>query len=183
MLRNLRFSALLLLAGTALASAALAAGQPAVIPERVDKLHRADKECRDYDASHMKDARVTVELSGGQTLYLLPCFIGAYNVIYRVYVFDKRYPDELKRSVFAGFSDAAGWYGKDDLINAQFDPKTRTLSALEMGRGLGDCGSIPKFQWSDYGLRMIEYRYWGKCDGTHMPEDWPVIYRFKKPEK
>ena len=92
MLRNLRFSALFLLAGTALAGAAVAAEPPA-IPEPVDK----------------------------------------------------RYPDELKRSVFAGFSDAAGWYGKDDLINAEFDPKTRTLSALEMGRGLATAEASRNF--------------------------------------
>lgn len=127
----------------------------------------------------MKAARVTAKLSGGKMLYLLPCFAAAYNVVYRVYVFDKRYPDELKRSIFAAYSDAAGWYGKDDLINAQFDPETKTLIAFEKARGVGDCGSIAKYRWSDIGWRMIEYRYWGKCDGTRMPEDWPVIYRFK----
>ena len=182
MLWTPRFFALFLLAGTVPAGAVLAAKQTA-IPSPVDKLHRADSECRDYDVRHMKDARVTAKLSGGQTLYLLPCFAAAYNVVYRVYVFDKRYPDELKRSFFAGYSEAVGWYGKDSLLNAQFDPKTKTLSAFEMARGLGDCGGIPKFQWTDHRWRMIEYRYWGKCDATHMPEDWPVIYRYKKPDK
>lgn len=180
MIRRFCFSALFLLAGMALARSPAAAGQSPAIPERVDQLHRADAECLDYDAKHMRGARVAAKLGKGKMLYLLPCFTGAYNVVYSVYVFDKRYPDELKRSVFAGYSDAAGWYGTDSLINARFDPRTKTLSAFEKGRGLGDCGSIPKFQWSDYGWRMIEYRYWGKCDGTHMPEDWPVIYRFRK---
>ncbi len=175
MLCNPRLFPLFLLASTA---AALAA-KPVAIPAPVDKLHRAGKQCSDYDARHMKAARVTAKLSGGKMLYLLPCFAAAYNVVYRVYVFDKRYPDELKRSIFAAYSDAAGWYGKDDLINAQFDPKTKTLIAFEKGRGVGDCGSIAKYRWSDIGWRMIEYRYWGKCDGTRMPEDWPVIYRFK----
>ncbi len=118
-----------------------------------------------------------------QTLYLLPCFTGAYNTVYRVYVFDKRYPDELKRSVFAGFSDESGWYGQDQLINAHYDAKTKILSAFEKGRGLGDCGAIPEYTWIEYGWRMMSYRYWGKCDGTHMPEDWPVIYRFNKPRQ
>ncbi len=175
-----RISALFLLAGMTLASLPAAAGQHLAIPERVEQLHRSDSECRNYDARHMLNARVTAKLSAEQTLYLLPCYTGAYNVIYSVYVFDKRYPDELKRSFFAGFSEETGWYGKDSLINADFDPKTKTLSAFEKSRGLGDCGSIPKYQWADYGWRMIEYRYWGKCDGSRMPEDWPVIYRFKK---
>ena len=183
MIRRFRFSTPLLLAGMALAGPAVAAGQHAGIPEPVDKLHRADRECRDYDAKHMRDARVTARLSAGKMLYLLPCFTGAYNLFYRIYVFDKRYPDELKPSAFAGYSDDFGWYGKDNLINAEFDPKTKILSAFEMARGLGDCGSKPKYRWADYGWRMIEYRYWGKCDGTRMPADWPVIYRFKKPRQ
>jgi len=177
MICRVLISALFLIASTALAGTGLAA-KPALIPAPVDRLHRADKECRDYDARHMKDARVTAKLAKRQMLYLLPCFTGAYNVVYRIYVFDKRYPEELKRSVFAGYSDAAGWYGTDSLINAYFDPGSKILSAFEKGRGLGDCGSIPKFRWSDAGWRMIECRYWGKCDGTHMPEDWPVIFRF-----
>ena len=177
---KLHFFAAFLLAGLALTSTPAAARQHQTIPEKVEQLHRSDSECRDYDAKHMLDARVVAKLADGKMLYLLPCYTGAYNIIYSVYVFDKRYPDELKRSVFAGFSDDFGWYGKDSLINADFDPKTQTLSAFEKGRGLGDCGSIPSYQWSDYGWRMIEYRYWAKCDGTRMPEDWPVIYRFKK---
>ncbi len=91
--------------------------------------------------------------------------------------------DELKRSVFAGFSDESGWYGQDQLINAHYDAKTKILSAFEKGRGLGDCGAIPEYTWNEYGWRMMSYRYWGKCDGTHMPEDWPVIYRFNKPRQ
>lgn len=172
---------LLSLAGSlALAGASLAAAAPVRVPAPVDKLMRADKECLDYNASHLKEARVAAELGNGQTLYLLPCFTGAYNTIYRVYVFDKRYPDELKRSVFAGYSDETGWQGQDQLINAHYDHKTKILSAFEKGRGLGDCGAIPQYKWIEYGWRMMSYRYWGKCDGTHMPEQWPVIFRFDK---
>lgn len=183
MTRRVRFSALSLLASLALTGASLAAEVPVTVPGPVDKLQRADKECVDYDASHLIDARVVAELGEGQTLYLLPCYTGAYNTMYRVYVFDKRYPDELKPSFFAGYSDATGWYGKDRLVNAHFDPKTKILSAFEKSRGLGDCGAIPSFQWSQYGWRMIEYRYWDKCDGTHMPEQWPVIFRLGKAGK
>jgi len=164
----------------ALMGASLVAAAPVAVPEPVDKLMRADKECLDYNASHLKEARVASELGKNQMLYLLPCFTGAYNTIFRVFVFDKRYPDELKRSVFAGYSDETGWQGQDQLINAHYDTKTKILSAFEKGRGLGDCGAIPEYRWIDYGWRMMTYRYWGKCDGTHMPEDWPVIYRFHK---
>jgi len=181
MTRSVFISLLSGFASLALMGASLAAAAPITVPGPVDKLMRADKECFDYDAHHLKVARTAAKLGKNQTLYLLPCFTGAYNTIYRVYVFDKRYPDELKRSVFAGFSDESGWYGQDQLINAHYDAKTKILSAFEKGRGLGDCGAIPEYTWIEYGWRMMSYRYWGKCDGTHMPEDWPVICRFNKP--
>ncbi len=171
------------LASLALMGASPAAAAPVTVPAPVDKLMRADKDCRDYDARHLKNARTAAKLSKNHTLYLLPCFTGAYNIVYRVYIFDKRYPDELKRSVFAGYSDESGWYGQDQLINVHYDAKIKILSAFEKGRGLGDCGAIPEYTWNEYGWRMMSYRYWSKCDGTRMPEDWPVIYRFNKPRQ
>ena len=177
---RLCFPALFLVGSLALMGSSFAAAAPVAVPQPVDTLMRSDKECQDYNARHLKVARVAAKLGEHQTLYLLPCFTGAYNTIYRIFVFDKRYPGELKRSVFAGYSDETGWQGQDQLINAQYDTKTKILSAFEKGRGLGDCGAIPEYQWIVYGWRMMSYRYWGKCDGTRMPEDWPVIYRYKK---
>jgi len=150
------------------------------LPDRVRKAIASDPECRDYDANHLRSARQVAQLSENHTLYLLPCFTGAYNIIYRVYVVDKRYPEEVRPSLFATYADEMGWYGQNQLINAEFDPKTETLTAFEKGRGLGDCGSIPTYRWNEYGWRMIEYRYWGKCDGSRMPGDWPVIFDFKR---
>ena len=152
------------------------------LPPPVAKLLAADAECIDRHANPIMDARETAQLSENHRLYLVPCFTGAYNVVYRIYVFDRRYPNEAKLSVFAAFSDQMGWYGKIQLINAEYDPKTQTLTAFEKGRGLGDCGSVPTYRWNEYDWRMISYRYWGKCDGSRMPGDWPVIYRFKEPK-
>ena len=46
-----------------------------------------------------------------------------------------------------------------------------------------DCGAVGTYQWSEYGFRLMRLRYWGKCDGTKMPEEWPVIYEFKPTEQ
>ena len=150
--------------------------------KKIEALLKSDKECGNYDDDFMRRGRMRAELGKTQTLYLLPCFSGAYNIVYRVYVLDTRYPDEARTSLFAGYSDETGWYGKNGLVNAEYDLKTKTLTAFEKGRGLGDCGAIPSYQWTGYSWRMIEYRYWGKCDGSRMPEQWPVIYRFKQPK-
>lgn len=175
---DMRRLGLTFLMSVLLGGVAFAAGQTVNVPEDIDAQMRADPECYNYDESHMKEARETAQLTENHTLYLLPCFSGAYNLVYRVYVLDKRYPDEVKPSLFAGYSDENGWYGKRELINAYYDPKTKMLSAFEKSRGLGDCGSAPRYKWNDYGWRMLEYRYWGKCDGSRMPEQWPVIYKF-----
>lgn len=150
---------------------------PAYLPGAVLTAHLDDGECKDFEAEPLKDARVTGQLEDNKTLYLLPCYTGAYNVVYRVYVFDRRSPSEVKRELFAGYSDDLGWYGKDSLINAEYDPKTKTLSAFEKGRGLGDCGSVPTYRWSKHGWRLMELRNWDKCDGSRMPEQWPVVFQ------
>lgn len=157
---------------------------PARVPAFVEKTHVADKECRDYRAKHMLSSREIGRLDENRILYVLPCYTGAYNVVYRIYVHDQRYNDEVKRQIFAGYSDEQGWYGRDTLINVSYNSDTRTLSAFEKGRGLGDCGSAPHFQWIKAGYwRLTEYRYWGECDGSHMPEQWPVVFKHPKTAK
>lgn len=151
--------------------------EPAEVPDIVSERHLADGECKDYDAEHMKTARVAGKLDAHHTLYLLPCFNGAYNSVYRVWITDSRYPDEVERSLFAGYSDEQGWYGKDILINADYDAATKTLSAFEKSRGLGDCGSVPTYRWHEENWRLMEYRYWGECDGSRQAETWPAIFQ------
>ncbi len=56
------FSILSRLASLALMGASLAAAAPVTVPAPVDKLIRADKECFDYDASHLKVARTAAKL-------------------------------------------------------------------------------------------------------------------------
>lgn len=155
--------------------------EPAEVPDLVSARHTEDGVCKDYDAEHLFSSRVVDKPDEDHTLYLLPCYAGAYNVVYRIWIADSRQPEEVKRSLFAGYSDEQGWYGTDQLINAEYDPATKMLSAFEKGRGIGDCGSMPTYQWHSGGWRMMEYRYWGKCDGTRKPDDWPVI--FEHPEK
>lgn len=158
-----------------------AAPAPVDVPEVVAERHTDDKVCQDYDAEHLQSSRLADKLDDHHTLYLLPCYTGAYNVIYRAWITDSRDPDEVERSLFAGYTDEQGWFGTDQIINPDYDPETKTLTAFEKGRGVGDCGSVPTYQWHSESWRMMEYRYWGKCDGSRQPDDWPVV--FEHPEK
>ncbi|MEC9368800.1 MAG: DUF1176 domain-containing protein [Pseudomonadota bacterium] len=159
-------------------AAAPARAQPVTVPAEIEKVHLADEDCEDYEAAHMVEARITGKLDDKRDVYMLPCFTGAYNVIYRIYVWDAKYPDNVSATLFAGYSDAIGWYGRKDVVNADYDAATRTLTAFEKGRGLGDCGSQPTWKWTEYGWRLVEYRYWDKCDGSRSLAEWPVVYRY-----
>ena len=155
------------------------------LPGPVFQALRADKRC-DLDRNDQASFRESIvedQLDANRTLYLLACSSGAYNTVFRIYIYDRRYPDEAVPELFAAYSSSRGWYGKRSLINADYDPKTRTISAFEKGRGIGDCGSLERYKWTADGLRLVSYRYWGRCNGSRMPRDWPEIYRYGENKK
>jgi len=155
------------------------------LPGPVFEAIRTDKRCDldQNDQSAFQDSIVQDQLDANRTLYLLACSSGAYNTVFRIYIYDRRYPDEAVPELFAAYSSNRGWYGKRSLINVDYDPKTRTISAFEKGRGLGDCGSLERYKWTADGLRLVSYRYWGRCNGSRMPRDWPEIYRYGENKK
>ncbi len=154
---------------------------PDRIPPAIGKLHFADGECNAAERPPLEGFGFeTAQVDKDNTLYLIPCFTGAYNIVYRVYL--KPFNDTARQLLFARYSDETGWTGSKDLMNISYDAKTRTLAAFSKARGLGDCGSTSQYRWKDRTFKMIEYRYWGKCDGTRLPGDWPLIYPAVKPK-
>jgi len=157
-------------------------GAASVLPGAIAKAHAADTEC-DFPKRQPRlftESIVRGRLDAIHVLFLLPCFAGPYNMGYRAYVHDERYPDDARPEFFATYSDARGWFGKADLINADWEPATKIITARELGRGIGDCGSLIRYRWTADGLRLVRYQYWEKCDGTHLADDWPVIYDYDK---
>jgi hypothetical protein len=158
------------------------------LPGPVFQALQADKRC-DLDRNNQtefRDSIVKDQLDANRTLFLLACSSGAYNTVFRIYIYDRRYPDEAAPELFVAYSSSRGWYGKRSLIHADYDPKTRTISAFEKGRSLGDCGSLESYKWTADGLRLVSFRYWGRCNGSRMPKDWPEIYSYgqnKKPKR
>lgn len=146
------------------------------IPELVANLHRADGVCTGYGDAIF--APEVFSLTEDESLFILNCTSGAYNFGSRLYHYDQRY-SEVRILHFADYSDDYGWGGTDVLFNVSFDPATNTLNSFSKGRGLGDCGSAAIREWSDYGFKLVEFRYWETCDGTRMPADWPTIFQMK----
>jgi len=152
---------------------------PDRLPSAIGKLHFADGECNAADRPPMEGFGFEVaQVDKDNTLYLIPCFAGAYNIVYRTYL--KSFDNTARQLLFARYSDETGWTGSKDLMNISYDAKTTTLTAFSKARGLGDCGSTSRYQLSGNTFKMLEYRYWSRCDGTRLSDDWPIIYPAEK---
>ena len=155
------------------------AGAPtAQIPDRIIRMQALDPNCERADMPGIF-APERHQVAVNQWLHIIPCNFGAYNLVLRLYIENREF-DEIRPLFFATYSDDNGWGGTNALINADFDAETKILTSFNRGRGLGDCGSFAKYEWNEYDFKLLEFRYWEACDGTHMPADWPVIYLAEK---
>ena len=156
--------------------------EPAALPEKIAQAIAADPECDMHTRMPQifKEGSVRAKLGQDKTLFLLPCWAGAYNTGFRIYVFDRRYPEDVRPEYFAAYSNNRGWYGKAALVNATWDADSKTLIAHELGRGIGDCGSLIKYRWTADGLRLIKFQHWETCNGRRTAENWPIIYKHEK---
>lgn len=114
-------------------------------------------------------------LTEGHILYMVPCFSGAYNFSYQLYV-GRAGSDDFERLLFVDYIDRFGWIGADQLVGAFFNPESLTLSSYYKGRGLGDCGTSGVWRWDEYGFRMVEFAAKSECDGTVDPGGFPQIW-------
>jgi hypothetical protein len=106
----------------------------------------------------------THALGGGRTLVLLPCEMGAYNLIAALYVIG---PDG--KPVSARIDAPSGIMGEDHkgvptVVNGAFE--NGVLDTFAKGRGLGDCGVNQRFAWDGKQFRLIEQREMGECRGS-----------------
>lgn len=120
------------------------------------------------------------QLTDGNELYIVGCTRGAYqpsNVLFL------RRSADLEPLPIADYSDETGWGATLYLGYVEFDPKTLSLSNFVKFRGIGDCGNASRFQWTENGLKLLEYAYKGCSAGEHADIDaeieFPVIYKAK----
>ena len=110
------------------------------------------------------DEAEAVALSGRDTLLLLACGSGAYNVSYVPFVVRPGGRAEL-----AAFDHRPGWWaeeGKPMLINAGWDEERGLLVSYSKGRGLGDCGTTSEYAWDGRAFRLVEQAEMGECRGS-----------------
>ena len=58
-----------------------------------------------------------------------------------------------------------------------YDPKQQRLTLFTKYRGLGDCGALAQYQFTDQAFQLLEYRAKSDCDGNYVdPEKYPLIF-------
>ncbi|PLW74855.1 DUF1176 domain-containing protein [Cohaesibacter celericrescens] len=116
-------------------------------------------------------------------LYGLPCGSpGAYN---QIYIFFHVPLDESQSIQMVPFildgNDTAEDNGPD-IWNIDFNASTYRLNSFFKGRGLGDCGTLSRWDLHEEGQNVffeaVEIREKGECDGDYAggPNNWPISW-------
>lgn len=110
------------------------------------------------------DETESAALGAGETLLLLACGSGAYNVSYVPFIVRRGGRAEL-----AAFDHRPGWWaeeGKPMLVNAGWDKERGLLSSFSKGRGLADCGTTSDYAWDGRAFRLVEQSEMSECRGS-----------------
>ncbi len=152
--------------------------KPVAFPKAV--LARAElSECQ-KEALSQKDAQAAWRLGPDLMLWSVPCITGAYNLDSYFFLSDLKggsvRPAPIPFIATIDTPEPAAGDPPFSLLNADFDPKTMTLSAFEKARGIGDCGRLDKFVWDGKAFQPIEIDYMPECRGV-TTEAWPALVR------
>lgn len=151
-------------------------GQPAAIdPPTLKRLRQQAGCAMDLSADHPAGTMPPEAhaLGGDRTLLIVPCSMGAYNLLSALFV--SRGGDWVPVAVDApiGFAEtgAEGDGPVPELVNAEW--KDGMLTGYAKGRGLGDCGLSQTLAWDGARLRLTEQREMRECRGNpHLLTTW-----------
>jgi hypothetical protein len=102
-----------------------------------------------------------------QTLLLLACGSGAYNVSYVPLIVTRN--GRSVRIAEARFDAPEDWWGEVKhpiLVNADWDSSNGLLGSFSKGRGLGDCGTRNDYAWDGARFRLVGQTAMTECRGS-----------------
>ncbi|GGC66069.1 hypothetical protein GCM10010994_25880 [Chelatococcus reniformis] len=115
---------------------------------------------------------LVIRLSAGEVLWGVCAFAAAYNWGYSFWRVGAGAPTALKFAL-------PGADPHDDghvLVNPALRADGLAITALNKGRGLGDCGVIADWAWDGSAFRPVRIAEMRACGGVP-PDDWPVLLR------
>jgi hypothetical protein len=117
-------------------------------------------------------------LGPDRQLVAVPCAEGPYNVSVALFTTDGKggqpRPAMLEQPPKQGDAEA-----DNVVVNYNFDVKTLTLTSLDKGRGLGDCGAMRTWAWTGEIFALLQATELETCPGA-LPEDWPPVYQARR---
>jgi hypothetical protein len=123
----------------------------------------------DADDTRTNDPITGEAIGGGATLVLLPCGAGAYNVNTVPFVVVAGKPALARFDVPTDVDSDV-----PSLTNADWDPKSATLSTHAKGRGIGDCGTGEEYVWDGRSFRLVNQVRMDECRGS---VNWLTVWR------
>ena len=148
------------------AAAVAQSNLPARMPAAVANLP-AVRECAQND--NTSEPWDVARLGPDTLLWGVPCGSGAYNFS-RSYVTSANDGSNARLVSFPTTGQAV-----TQLINSNYDPKSRTLSAFGKGRGIGDCGEAAEWVWTGRSFSLLSEVTMTDCLGIHWTQ-WPSTY-------
>ncbi len=138
----------------------------------LSKLAARHKDCE--DAGQMAASVETWRLDGGKIACAVPCFAGAYNLFDFVYLVDARKGRVIRRLRFPEVDENGRMSSTDMIVSPRFNSRSRTITAFDRGRGLGDCGEKYRWRWNGKAFTLQEQRRKNSCDGK--PGPWRRVW-------
>jgi len=145
---------------------------------RIAVIAKARAVCEDKKISEAEDM---TRLAADQVMYWFRCQekSGAYNFFYALIIDQRGKPlREVEFKLPREVATAADG-GVEMNINPGFDESTQTMSLLNKGRGIADCGQASQWAWDGRSFRLIESKVMPTCKGV-APSDWPVLYHAER---
>ncbi|MFL0342677.1 DUF1176 domain-containing protein [Enterobacter ludwigii] len=122
-----------------------------------------------------REVRVTA-LTDEKALLIISCEAGAYNTVDLAWLVSRKKPFSSRsvrlRLPFTPADDSS----EIELMNARFDEKTRELTTLALGRGIGDCGVQTRWRFDGQRFRLVRYAEEPSCDNWNGPDAWPTLW-------
>ena len=111
----------------------------------------------------------SARLDANTVLWGVPCGAGAYNFYTAWFTTDPRGAN-ARRMTFPTQGEP-----EDLLVNAAYDPATRTIDSFSKWRGLGDCGFTGRWAWTGRGFVQTSSTGMSECWGVPS-EYWPTFW-------
>lgn len=136
------------------------------------ELNRREPDSCEETPAGLTDADGAWALDDSLRLVSVACSRGAYNVSNQFWLVPGRDVVRAKPAEFEGNRNKPG----NELVNADFDPKTGRVMFYAKGRGIGDCGASGSYGWNGTGFAVLQLSAMDEC--RLIPgDDWITLFR------